>query len=125
MSDVLKMVLDYGIVFVVGGALCAIAQILIVKTKITPARILVIFLLAGILLETIGVYKYMYDFAKAGVSTPILGFGASLAKGAIELAQRVGFLGAFAGGLIRTAYGIGAAVVASYFVTLIFSPKSK
>lgn len=120
-----EKLLSYLIAFAVGGAFCVIAQILIIKTKLTPARILVIFLLFGILLESLGVYQYIYKFAKAGVSVPIIGFGASLAKGAIELARSVGFFGAFAGGLIKTGYGIGVAVVASYLVTLIFSPKSK
>lgn len=125
MNEVLKTILDYVIVFAVGGAFCAIAQLLIIKTRLTPARILVIFLIIGIALEGIGIYKYIFDFAKAGVSVPIIGFGAALAKGAIEWTEKVGFLGAFAGGLISTAFGVGAAIVASYFVTLVFSPKSK
>lgn len=118
-------ILTYLIVFAVGGGLCAIAQILIIKTKLTPARILVIFLIAGIVLEGIGIYKYINAFAQAGISVPIIGFGAALAKGAIESARSIGIIGAFAGGLIRTAFGVGVAVVASYLVTLFFSPKSK
>ncbi|MCL2675764.1 MAG: SpoVA/SpoVAEb family sporulation membrane protein [Firmicutes bacterium] len=125
MNEALKTILDYVIVFAVGGALCAVAQLLIIKTKLTPARILVIFLIVGIVLEGVGVYKYVYDFAKAGISIPIVGFGAALTKGAVEWAGKVGFLGAFAGGLIHTAFGLGVAVVASYLVTLVFSPKSK
>lgn len=117
--------LTYVIVFGVGGLMCAIAQLLIIKTKLTPARILVIFLIAGIVLEGIGVYKYIYEFAKSGISVPIVGFGAMLARGAITYAKTAGVLGAFAGGLIQTAYGVGAAMVASYIVTLCFSPKSK
>lgn len=120
-----EYLLLYLIVFVSGGFFCALAQLLIVKTKLTPARILVIFLLFGILLETLGVYDIIYKFLQAGISVPIIGFGASLAKGSIQLARSVGFIGAFAGGLIRTAYGVGVAVCASYVVTLIFSPKSK
>ncbi len=120
-----KEILMYISVFVVGGLLCALAEILIVKTKLTPARILVIFLIAGIILETVGLYKYIFKFCESGVSVPIVGFGAALAKGAINLAQEMGLVGAFAGGLIQTAYGIGVAIVASYLVTLIFSPKSK
>jgi len=120
-----KEILTYLIVFATGGFVCSIAEILIIKTKLTPARILVIFLLAGIFLETIGVYKHIYKFCQSGISVPIVGFGASLARGAINLAQEVGLVGAFAGGLIQTAYGIGVAVVASFLVTLIFSPKSK
>lgn len=120
-----EYLLLYLIVFVSGGFFCALAQLLIVKTKLTPARILVIFLLFGIFLESLGVYDIIYKFLQAGISVPIIGFGASLAKGSIQLARSVGFIGAFAGGLIRTAYGVGVAVCASYVVTLIFSPKSK
>jgi len=113
------------IVFVVGGSLCALAQLLVIRTKLTPARILVIFLIAGILLETVGVFSYMSNFAHAGVTVPILGFGAALARGAIEGARQNGFMGAFAGGLIATAMGVGVAVVASFLVTLVFKPKTK
>lgn len=117
----LKMLL----VFVMGGALCVIAEILVIKTKLTPAKILVVFLIVGIILETFGIYKPLYEIFNAGISVPIIGFGASLAQGAIESALEKGFLGAFAGGLINTAFGIGVAVVVSYIVTLIFSPKAK
>lgn len=123
--EVWQKVATYAIVFAVGGVLCAIAELLIVRTKLTPARILVIFLIAGIILEGVGVYKYIYDVCQAGIAVPIVGFGASLAKGSIEMARSVGFVGAFAGGLVRTAYGVGVAVVMSYIVTLIFNPKTK
>ena len=123
--EIWNKLLTYLIVFAVGGAFCLVAQILIIKTKLTPARILVIFLIAGIVLEALGVFKYIKEFSKAGATIPIVGFGASLAKGAIEMARSVGFIGAFAGGLVNTAFGIGVAVVASYIVTLVFSPKSK
>lgn len=119
------MILTYITVFGIGGLVCLLAQVLVVKTKLTPARILVIFLILGIVLEGVGVYKYIFDFAKAGISVPIVGFGAALARGSVEMARQTGFIGAFAGGLTRTAYGIGCAIVASYLVTLIFSPKSK
>lgn len=125
MNETLKMLLDYGIVFIIGGAFCAIAQLLIIKTKLTPARILVIFLIAGIILEGVGLFKYIVNFAGAGAKVPIIGFGAALAKGAIEYAKIYGIMGAFAGGLIVTAYGIGIAIVTSYIVTLIFNPKTK
>lgn len=115
----------YAIVFGVGGALCAIAELLIVRTKLTPARILVIFLIAGIVLEGVGVYDYIFKVCQAGISVPIVGFGAALAKGSIETAKSVGFVGAFAGGLIRTAYGVGVAIVMSYIVTLLFSARAK
>ncbi len=125
MTVFLNYLLTYATVFGVGGLVCSAAQILVVKTKLTPARILVIFLILGIVLEGFGIYKYIFGFAKSGISIPIIGFGASLARGSIEMARQVGFLGAFAGGLVRTAYGVGAAIVASYIVTLVFSPKSK
>lgn len=120
-----EMIFTYAKVFAVGGLMCALAQLLIIKTKLTPARILVIFLLIGVALEGFGIYKPINEFAQAGISVPIIGFGASLARGSIEMARQIGFVGAFAGGLVRTAFGVGVAVVASYLVTLIFSPRSK
>ena len=122
---ILQNIGTYATVFATGGALCAIAELLIVRTKLTHARILVIFLIVGIILEGIGVYDAIFKVCQAGVSVPIVGFGAALAKGSIEAARTVGFVGAFAGGLIRTAYGVGVAVVMSYIVTLVFSPKAK
>lgn len=124
-ATVLQYLGTYATVFASGGALCAVAELLIVRTKLTPARILVIFLVAGIILEAVGVYDYIYKVCQAGVAVPIVGFGASLAKGSIDMARSVGFVGAFAGGLMRTAYGVGVAVVMSYIVTLVFNPRSK
>ena len=123
--SILHGIFTYAKVFAIGGLMCSLAQLLIIKTKLTPARILVIFLLAGVALEGFGIYKPINEFAQAGISVPIVGFGASLARGSIEMARQVGFIGAFAGGLVRTAFGVGVAVVASYAVTLIFSPRSK
>ncbi len=123
--EIFNMIFTYVKVFAIGGLMCSIAQLLIIKTKLTPARILVIFLLAGIVLEGFGIYKPINEFAQAGISVPIIGFGASLARGSIEMARQIGFVGAFAGGLVRTAFGVGVAVVASYLVTLVFSPRSK
>ncbi len=125
MSNVWSMIGTYALVFLTGGTLCAIAELLIVRTKLTPARILVIFLIAGIVLEGVGIYDYIFKFCQAGISVPIVGFGASLAKGSIIAARTYGFVGAFAGGLVRTAYGVGAAIVMSYIVTLVFSPRTK
>ncbi len=119
------MIGTYALVFLTGGTLCAIAELLIVRTKLTPARILVIFLIVGIILEGVGIYDYIFKFCQAGISVPIVGFGASLAKGSIFAARTYGFVGAFAGGLVRTAYGVGAAIVMSYIVTLVFSPRTK
>ena len=120
-----EYLLNYLIVFAAGGLICVMAQVLIIKTKLTPARILVLFLIGGIVLQAVGVYDFLYKYLGSAISVPIIGFGASLAKGAIYLARTVGFAGAFAGGLVRTAYGVGVAVVASYLVTLFFAPKSK
>ena len=123
--EILSNIGTYAIVFAVGGGLCAIAELLIVRTKLTPARILVIFLIVGIALEGIGVYDYIFEVCKCGISVPIVGFGAALAKGSIEMAKSVGFIGAFAGGLVRTAYGVGVAIFMSYLVTLLFTAKAK
>jgi len=112
-------------VFLSGGVLCMLAQLLVVRTRLTPARILVIFLIAGILLETVGVFSTLKQYLGAGVTVPILGFGAALAKGAIDGVREIGFMGAFTGGLTATAMGIGVAVVASFLVTLVFKPKTK
>ena len=119
------ILLGYVIVFVSGGGLCTIAQLLIIKTRLTPARILVIFLLAGIALQTVGLYEPMASVLRSGIAVPITGFGASLAKGAIEWATEYGIPGAFAGGLVNTSYGVGIAVAASYIVSVIFKPKAK
>lgn len=110
--------------FVVGGAICTIAQLLINYTKITSGKILVYFLLAGIFLQAIGVYQYIVDFAGAGATVPISGFGYLLAEGAIKGAKN-GLLGAFTGGLASASAGITAAIVFGYLNALIFKPKSK
>ena len=117
--------IKYLLVFAIGGAFCLLAQILIIRTKITSARILVIFLIAGILLESLGVFKYIGEVGKAGATIPIIGFGSALAKGAIEGFKEKGVLGLFTGGLTKTAAGIAAAVFFSYFAALIFKPKTK
>lgn len=120
-----EIILKLLLVFISGGILCAIAEVLIIKTTLTPAKILVIFLIVGIAMETLGIYKPLFNVFNAGISVPIIGFGAGLAEGAIKHALEHGFVGAFAGGLVNTASGIGIAVVASYIVTLIFSAKAK
>lgn len=111
--------------FVVGGLICIIGQLLIDKTKLTPARILVIFVTAGAILGGIGVYKYVIDFAGAGATVPLLGFGANLAKGAIEGVKSQGLLGAFIGGVKASSGGIAAAVFFGYIASLIAKPKIK
>ncbi len=116
---------DYLISFLVGGLICALGQILVVRTNITTSRILVLFLLIGVVLEAIGVYPYFREFAKAGASVPIIGFGSTLAKGAIEGAKSLGLLGVLVGGLKSAAGGIGSAIFFAFVVSLIFSSKTK
>lgn len=111
--------------FAVGGLICIIGQILIDKTKLTPARILVIFVTAGTILGGLGIYKYIIDFAGAGATVPLLGFGANLAKGAIEGVKEQGLLGAFIGGVKASSGGIAAAVFFGYIASLIAKPKIK
>lgn len=118
-------IMDYVITFLVGGTICALAQILVVRTNITTSRILVLFLSIGIILQTLGVFPYFKDFAKAGATVPIIGFGASLAKGAIEGAKTAGILGVFQGGLEATAGGIAVAIFFAFIVALIFNSKTK
>ena len=117
--------MDYVKAFAVGGALCVIAQLLIDYTKLTPAKILVSYVVLGVLLGGIGVYEPLVDFAGAGASVPLLGFGNTLAKGVREAIQEDGFLGIFTGGLKSTAGGITVAIVAGLVVSLIFRPKDK
>ena len=119
------MVLDYVIVFCVGGIICLLAQILIIRTRMTSARILVLFLLLGVLLEAIGIFEPIAEFAKAGITVPIIGFGSSLAKGAIKGATTEGILGIIKGGLAATAAGVSAAVGFAYLFALIFKSHSK
>jgi len=118
-------IMNYLISFLVGGAICALAQILVVRTSITTSRILVLFLSLGIVLQTLGVYPYFKDFAKAGATVPIMGFGATLAKGAIEGAKKSGLLGVLQGGLTATAGGIAVAIVSAFLVGLIFNSRTK
>ena len=111
-------------VFLVGGAICTIAQLLINYTKITAGKILVYFLLAGVLLQAVGVYQYIVDFGGAGATVPICGFGYLLAKGAMEGAKE-SLLKAITGGITSAGMGITAAIVFGYLFALIFKSKSK
>lgn len=111
--------------FIVGGIICVIGQILIDKTKLTSARILVIFVTTGVVLGALGIYQYLIDFAGCGATVPLLGFGASLAKGAITEAHTSGLLGAFIGGVKATSGGIAAAIFFGYIASLIAKPKIK
>lgn len=111
--------------FIVGGALCVIGQILIDKTKLTPARILVAYVTTGVILGGLGIYKYLVDFAGSGATVPLTGFGFNLAKGTIEAVKENGLIGAFTGGLKASAGGIAAAVFFGYIASLISKPKIK
>jgi len=111
--------------FLVGGIICVIGQILIDKTKLTPARILVIYVTTGVILGALGVYKYLVDFAGAGATVPLTGFGYNLAKGTIEEIGKSGLIGAFTGGIKASAGGIAAAVFFGYLASLISKPKMK
>ena len=111
--------------FVVGGLLCSIGQILLFKTSLTSARILVAYVVAGVVLTALGLYKPLVDFAGAGATVPLSGFGYSLAMGAIEGVKENGLIGAFVGGVVNTAGGITAAVVFGLLFSLIAKPKAK
>lgn len=111
--------------FAVGGVICVIGQILIDKTKLTPARILVIFVTTGVILGGLGIYDELVNFAGAGANVPLTGFGNLLAKGAIEKAKQDGFIGAFTGGTAAAAGGIAAAVFFGYIASLLSKPKIK
>ena len=111
--------------FVIGGALCVFGQILIDKTKLTPARILVTYVTTGVILGGLGIYKYLVDFAGSGATVPLTGFGYNLAKGTIEAVRENGLIGAFTGGLKASAGGIAAAVFFGYIASLISKPKIK
>ena len=118
-------VMPYFWAFLVGGAFCVIAQILIDKTKLTPARILVSYVVAGVILGGCGVYKYIEDFAGAGATTPLTGFGYLIAKGVKEEVDKTGLMGALTGGITATAAGISAALIFGLLVALIFRSKRK
>ena len=111
--------------FLVGGALCLIGQILIDKTKLTPARILVSYVVIGVLLGALGIYQHFVDFAGAGATVPLTGFGHLLAKGIRQAVEKDGFLGIFTGGLQASAGGIATAIIAGLVVGLIFKDKDK
>lgn len=117
--------MDYLRAFWVGGLICAIAQILIDKTKLTPGRILVSFVVLGVVLGGMGVYDTIVKYAGAGATVPIVGFGNVLAKGAIKAVLEKGLLGALLGGAEAAAGGISASIVFGFLVALIFKPKSK
>ena len=111
--------------FLVGGFICVIGQILIDKTKLTPARILVIYVTLGAVLGGLGIYEYLVDFAGSGATIPLTGFGYNLAKGAKEAVDQYGIVGCFIGGTKAAAGGISAAIFFGYIASIISKPKIK
>lgn len=116
---------NYIVVFIVGGLICMAGQILIITTKITTARILVLFEMIGVFLAAVGIFEPISDFAKAGVNVPIVGFGASLANGVIKAVNEQGFLGVFSGGLARVSAGLAAAIGFGFLFGMIFKARTK
>ena len=117
--------MEYLKAFYIGGLFCLIGQLLIDKTKLTPARILVGYVVAGVLISALGLYEPIIEFAGAGASVPLTGFGHLLAKGVKEAIAEKGFLGVLTGGLKATAGGITAAIIAGFIVSCIFKAKDK
>ena len=117
--------MDYLKAFIVGGILCVIGQILIDKTKLTPARILVSYVVIGVLLGGIGIYQKIVELGAAGATVPLTGFGYLLAKGVRQAVDKNGFIGIFTGGLSSSAGGIAAAILAGVIVSLIFKARDK
>jgi stage V sporulation protein AE len=119
------MLMDFVHAFWVGGLICVVGQLLLLLTNMTPARILVLFVVLGVLLGAVGLYQPLVDFAGAGATVPLTGFGNSLAQGAISGVKEDGVLGIFTGGTIKAAAGIAAAVVFGYLAAVNFNPKMK
>lgn len=117
--------MDYINAFWVGGLICVVGQVLLSLTNMTPARILVIFVTAGCILTALGLYGPLVEYAGAGATVPLTGFGYSLAKGVIEQVAQKGAIGIFTGGVMATAAGITAAVLFGYLVSVLFNPKVK
>ncbi len=117
--------LMYAKVFLVGGGICMLAELIQIKTKITPARILVLFLMIGAILGGFGIYNYLIEWAGAGATLPITGFGNALARGAIDGAISNGLFGAIGGGLMATSAGVAVSIGLSYMMSFFVSSKSK
>lgn len=117
--------MEYLKAFIIGGILCMIGQIFIDKTKLTPARILVGFVVGGVILSALGFYEPLVEFAGAGATVPLSGFGHTLAKGVRSAVAEKGFLGAFTGGISAAAGGISAALIFGFIIALFFKPKDK
>ena len=121
----MEMLWEYGKAFVVGGLICLVGQILIDKTKLTPARILVLFVTLGVVLTAVVLYGPLVDFAGAGATVPLTGFGYTMAKGVVKAIQEQGILGILTGGVTAAAAGIAAAVFFGYLAALISKPSDK
>ena len=117
--------MDFIWAFLVGGAICVVGQLLISLTRLTPARILVLFVTMGVVLTALGLYEPLVELAGAGATVPLTGFGYSLAKGAMEAVKEKGILGAFTGGITATAGGVAAAILFGYLNAVLFTPKTK
>lgn len=117
--------MEYVRAFIVGGTICLIGQILMDTTKLTAARILVLFVTAGVVMAGLGIYEPIVEWGGAGATVPLTGFGYSLGKGAIEEVEKAGLLGAFTGGIKATAGGIAGAVTFGYIMAVLFNPKTK
>lgn len=117
--------MEYVKAFVVGGLICVVGQILIDKTNLTPAKILVLFVTLGVALTAVGVYEPLVEFAGAGATVPLTGFGYTMAKGVLELVKETGFLGIFIGGLSASAAGIAAAIFFGYVAALVSKSSDK
>lgn len=117
--------MEYVKAFITGGLICVIAQILMDRTKLLPARIVVIYVAVGTLLTGLGLYKYLVDFGGAGATVPLSGFGYSLGEGVMEEVDTNGLMGVITGGLKATATGITAAILFGYLASVIFNPKPK
>jgi len=116
---------EYLRAFLCGGILCLIGQLLIDRTALTPAKVLVVYVVAGVVLGALGIYKYIVDFGGVGATLPLTGFGYNLAKGVAKAVAEKGFIGALTGGLAASASGIGAVIFFGYLIGLICKPKSK
>ena len=121
----MEILWEYGKAFVVGGLICLVGQILIDKTKLTPARILVLFVTLGVVLTAVGLYGPLVDFAGAGATVPLTGFGYTMAKGVVKAIQEQGILGILTGGVTAAAAGMAAAVFFGYLAALISKPSDK
>ncbi|MFA5524611.1 MAG: stage V sporulation protein AE [Tissierellales bacterium] len=117
--------MDFIKVFIVGGIICVIGQIIMDTTKLTPAHVLVLFVTSGVVLTAIGIYEPIVKFGGAGATVPLPGFGYALGKGVIEAVNKDGIIGAFTGGITATAGGVAAAVFFGYLMAVIFTPKTK